>query len=292
MIQPPISEMWFLQLPIRNKDHYGDWLNIIWDNQLSINVLGTDPYVRIDSEDGEGYRILKTGVVENVKLKGVGATLIACPTDNLLYNIAQVEEDFNLPHGINRRRNELYKSSYYWSEDDNPNNVDQHIKYAKIEGFRAFIIYYPAFLEGRCYKNLGDYRFRNSDYQNGIDDLKEMLNKIKNARMIPGFHFLHSHIGKDSKYITPIPDYRLNLLRIFTLAGPLAKYDTTIYVAQNPTNSSTADNLRVLKIRTGLISYKNYSTSQPYKFNGCVRGIDETTVNSQPTGYMFGLLRK
>jgi hypothetical protein len=290
MTQPPISEMWFLQLPVRNKTHYGDWLNVIWDNKLAINVLGTDPYARIDSEEGEGYRILKAGIVEKVKLKGVGAALIACPTDKLLDNIARVEEDFNLPHGVNSRRNELYKASYYWSADVNPNNVDQHIKYAKMAGFRAFMIYYPAFLEGRGYRNLGDYRFRKSEYPNGVDDLKEMLNKIKNAGMISGFHFLHSHIGRDSKYITPIPDYRLNLLRIFTLAAPLGKNDTTIYVAQNPANSAMADNRRVLKIGTELISYKNYTTSWPYKFIGCLRGIDETTVNSQQAGYMFGLL--
>jgi hypothetical protein len=79
-------------------------------------------------------------------------------------------------------------------------------------------------------------------------------------------------------------------LRIFTLAAPLSKTDTIIYVEQNPANSTMTDNRRVLKIGTELISYKNYTTSRPYTFTGCVRGIDETTVNSQPAGYMFGLL--
>ena len=290
MTQPPITGMWFLQLPIRNKIHYGDWLNVIWDNKLAINVLGTDPFAQIDSEECEGYRILKAGVAEKVKLKGVGAALIVCQTDKLLDNIASVEEDFNLPHGVKSRRSESYKSSYYWSSDVNPSNVEQHIKYAKMAGFRAFMIYYPAFLEGKGYRNLGDYQFQKSKFPNGSDDLKEMLNKIKDAGMVPGFHFLHSHIGRDSKYITPIPDSRLNLLKIFNLAEPLTKIDTTIYVAQNPANSAMADNRRVLKIGTELISYKNYTTSRPYKFTGCIRGIDKTTVNSQPAGYMFGLL--
>jgi hypothetical protein len=290
MTVPPISEMWFLQLPIRNRSHFGDWLNVVWDNKLAINVLGTDRYARIDYEEGEGYRILKAGVVDKVKLKGVGAALITCSMDKLLDNIGRVEEDYNLPHGVNSRRNELYHSSYYWSGDVNPNNVDQHIKYAKLGGFRAFLIYYPAFLEGRGYRNLGDYRIQKSKYPNGLDDLIAMLNKIKSAGMVPGLHFLHSHIGRDSKYITPIPDPRLNLLKIFTLADPLAKNDTTIYVAQNPANSAMADNRRVLKIGTELLSYKNYTTSRPYKFTGCVRGIDKTTVNSQPAGFLFGLL--
>jgi hypothetical protein len=290
MTEPPISEMWFLQLPIRNRGHYGDWLNVIWDDKQAINLLATDPYARIDSEEGEGYRILKAGVQEKVKLKGVGAALITCSTNKLLDTIARIEDDYNLPHGVNSRRHELYNSSYYWSYDVVPSNVDEQIKYAKMGGFRTFMIYYPSFIESNGYRYLGDYKWRTADYPNGKDDLIKMLNKIKNAGLVPGFHFLHSHIGRDSKYVTPIPDYRLNLLRIFTLAAPLSKDDTTIYVEQNPANSTMTDNRRVLKIGTELISYKNYTTTRPYAFTGCVRGIDKTTVNSQPAGYMFGLL--
>ena len=290
MTEPPISEMVFLQLPVRNRGHYGDWLNVIWDDKQAVNVLATDPCARIDSEEGEGYRILKAGVEEKVKLKGVGAALITCPTEKLLDNIARIEEDYNLPHGVNSRRHELYNSSYYWSADVVPGNVDEHIKYAKMAGFRTFMIYYPSFLEGSGYRNLGDYQWRRSEFPNGKDDLMKMLQKIKNAGMVPGFHFLHSHIGRDSKYVTPIPDHRLNLLRTFTLAKPLSKMDTTIFVDQNPANSTMADNRRVLKIGTELISYEKYTTSRPFAFTGCVRGIDETTVNAQPAGYMFGIL--
>jgi hypothetical protein len=117
-----------------------------------------------------------------------------------------------------------------------------------------------------------------------------MLTRIKNAGITPGVHFLHSHIGIDSKYVTPIPDHRLNLLRIFTLAKALNKADTTIYVEQNPENSTMSKGRRLLKLGTELISYNNYTTTRPYKFTGCVRGIDKTTINEQPEGYIFGLL--
>ncbi len=290
MTEPPVSEMWFLQLPVRERGHYGDWLNVIWDDKQAINVLGTDPFARIDSEEGRGYRILRAGVETKVKLKGVGAALIACPTDKLMDSIARIEEDYNLPHGVDSRRGDLYHASYYWSANVVPGNVDEHIRYAKMAGFRTMMIYYPAFLEGRGYRNLGDYEWRRADFPNGKSDLTQMLNKIKNAGIIPGFHFLHSHIGRDSRYVTPVPDHRLNLLKIFTLAKPLSTTDTTVYVEQNPANSTMADNRRVLKIGSELISYKAYTTTRPYAFTGCVRGIDETTVNAQPAGYMFGLL--
>ncbi len=290
MDEPAISEMWFLQLPVRNRTHYGDWLNVIWDNDHAINILGTDPWARIDSEEGDGFRIMKAGVTEDAKLKGAGAALIVCSTDKLLDNIAGVEDDFNLPHGVNSRRNEYYNASYYWAYDVAPDNVDQHIRYAKMGGFRAFLIYYTAFTDSWDYRKLGDYDWRKNKFPNGDEDLQKMLVKIKEAGMIPGFHFLHSHIGRESRYITPVPDFRLNLLKKFTLSAPLTKTDTTIYAEENPADITMTDNRRVLKIGTELVSYKNYTTERPFKFTGCVRGIDKTTVNSQPAGYIFGLL--
>lgn len=288
--EPPILEMWFLQLPVRDKTHFGQWLNVIWDDRLAVNLLGTDHYTRIDSEEREGYHILKAGAVSGIKLKGVGAALITCDKNELLDNIAVVEEDFGLPRGVESRRHEKYGLSYYWSGNVTPFNVDQHLKYAKMAGMRLFMIYYPAFIKSDGYRYLGNYEWREPEYPNGMSDLHDMLDKIKKADILPGFHFLHTHIGRKSKYITPVPDHRLNLRKVFTLARPLGLNDTTVYTEQNPINSVRAGKRRVLKIGTELISYKDYTTSPPYRFTGCVRGIDQTTVNALPAGYMFGIL--
>ena len=290
MTEPPISEMQFLRLPVKNLGHYGDWLNVIWDDNVAVNVLAAEPYANADSEEGDGYRILQAGVDEKVKLTGVTAVLITCSKDKLLDKIAIVEEDYKLPHGVASRRNDLINASYYWTADVTPANVDEHIKYAKMGGFRLMNIYYPAFLESRGYRLIGNYDVYRQEYPNGKADLKAMLTKIKDAGITPGCHFLHSHIGRDSKYVTPIPDHRLNLLKIFTLKQPLGKKDTTIYIEQNPANSDMAKNRKVLKLGTELISYRGYTTTPPYMFYGCERGIDETTINAQPVGYMFGLL--
>jgi hypothetical protein len=290
MTEPPISDMLFLRLPVKNLGHYGDLLNVLWDDKVAVNILATDPFANACAEESDGYHILQAGVDKKVKLTGVGAALITCSTDQLLDKIAVVEEDFDLPHGVKSRRHKLYNASYYWSHNVTPDNVDEHIKYAKASGFRCMMIYYPAFLKTRGYRLIGNYDVWRKEYPNGKADLQAMLTKIKDAGITPGVHFLHSHIGRDSKYVTPIPDHRLNLTRIFTLAESIGKYDTTIYVEQNPANSTMAGNRRVLKIGTELISYNSYSTTRPYKFTGCVRGIDETTINAQAEGYMFGLL--
>jgi hypothetical protein len=290
MNEPPISEMWFLQLPVKDRGHYGDWLNVIWDDKVAVNVLAADPTANANAEEGEGYHLLQAGVEESVILTGATAALITCSTDRLMDKIAVVEKDYNLPHGVASRRHELYNSSYYRSGNVTPLNVDEHIKYAKMGGFRTMLIYYPSFLESRGYRLIGNYDVYRAEYPNGKADLQQMLKKIKDAGITPGVHFLHSHIGRESRYVTPVPDHRLNLVKIFTLSKPLGKNDTTIYVEQNPANSTTSNNRRVLKIGTELISYKGYTTIYPYVFTGCERGIDKTVVSAQEAGFILGIL--
>jgi hypothetical protein len=228
--EPPVWRMWFLQLPVRKRSYYGDWLQVVWDDRVATNILGTEPYARIEAEKGEEYYILKAGAEREVKLKGVTAALITCSTDKLLDNIGQIEDDYNLPHGVKSRRSKEYKFSYYSANDINPGNVNQHLKYAKMGGFHSMKIYYTSFLKSKGYRLLGDYEWNPAVYPNGKEDLRGLLNKIKDAGIIPGFHFLHSFIGLDSKYVSPVPDPRMNLVQLFTLASPLNKNDTTIHV--------------------------------------------------------------
>ena len=290
-ILPPVYSMNFIQLPVKNRDYFGEWLNVSWDDKIAVNVLATDIHARIDAEKREGYHILNAAVERDIQLLDVGAALIVCKPDDLLDNIAQLEEDFDLPRGVASRRHELYNSSYYAANDITPDNVDEHIKYAKMGGFRTMKLPYNAIVEsGPSWSKKGNYDWRNDFYPNGRSDLEKLLKKIKDQGISSGLHFLHSHVGRDSRYVTPIPDHRLNLLKHFTLSETLGMNDTEISIEQNPKNTTLADGMRVLKVGSELISYENYTTTRPYKFIGCKRGVDNTTVNAQPKGNIIGLL--
>jgi len=290
-IIPPVFEMNFIQLPIKNRKYFGEWLNVNWDEDVAVNVLATDIHTRISSEKREGYKIMNAALERDVQLLDVSAALIVCHPDNLLDNIARVEKDFDLPRGAASRKHELYNSSYYSASGITPENVDQHVKYAKKGGFRTLKIYYNDIVEsGPSWSKNGNYDIRKDLYPKGREDLEKLLAKIKSEGIATGLHFLHSHIGRDSRYVTPIPDHRLNLLKHFTISKPLAANDTEIFVEQNPKNSTMADGMRVLKVGTELISYEDYTTTWPYKFVGCVRGVDNTTVNALPKGTIIGLL--
>ena len=288
----PAVELCLLQLPVRNRKYFGEWLNVSWDGDAAINVLATDEYAYIDFEKRTGYHLLTATAIKDIKFEDTGAALIVCHPDKLLDNIAQLEEDFHLPKGVESRRSDFINASYYWVNDINPDNVDRHIEYALKGGFRLMLIYFGNLTEGDAWAwdLIGDYEIDKKLYPNGKKDLVEMPKKIKEAGIIPGLQFMHSFIGRKSKYVTPVPDYRLNQLRRFNLSENLGLNDTVLFVEQNPAGCSIADGCRVLKVGTELISYEHYTTTQPYQFTGLIRGVDNTTINSLPKGYNIGLL--
>ena len=281
---PKVDEMCLLQLPVRKREQFGSWLNVMRGDETAINLLATDPYAKIDSEERQGFRILKAGMVSEVKQESVGAALITAPTNKLLDQIARVEEDYNLPGGVKNRRDKMYNSSYYWSGNVHTGNVDEHIRYARKAGFRTFMVYYTAFSESP-----GNFPWRET-YPNGLEDLEKVVGRIKEAGMIPGLHFHYNKAGKSDPYVTPEPDPRLNLRRHFTLASPLGREDTTIFTEENPEGTTTQDGRRILRIGNELISYSGYTTTRPYKFTGCTRGVLNTTPEAHPLTHRFGLL--
>ncbi|NLM78555.1 MAG: hypothetical protein GX173_10790 [Ruminococcaceae bacterium] len=290
MSPPPVAEMRLLQIPIRNRENFGEWLNVSWDSKVAVNVLATAPYARIEADRRKGYRIMSADAVRDIKLKGTGAALIVSQTSKLLDAIAAVEEDYDLPRGVDSRRSPMINVSAYWSGNITPANVDEHITYAKKGGFRCMLVYYTSiFKEIGGYELNGNYDYRD-EYPQGKADLKNMLDKIIAAGITPGLHFLHSHIGLKSRYVTPVADHRLNVTKRFTLARALGKEDTVVYVEQNPEGTVMADRCRILKFGGELISYEGYTTEPPYHFTGCKRGAHVTTVTNHPLGLVGGIL--
>lgn len=288
---PPAAAFRLVQLPVKNRANFGEWLNVSWDDSAAVNVLAVSPYAVIESERRKGYRVMTADAVNGMKLRGCSAAVIAAPTNQLLDAIDALEVDYQLPRGVESRRNfPVINSSAYWTGWINPDNVDEHIAYAKKGGFRMMLIYYTAFIkEKNGYGLCGDYDYL-PNYPNGRDDLKKMLDRIKAAGITPGVHFLQTHIGLWSRYITPVVDHRVNLTRHFTLAKSLQTDDTEVYVEQNPENTVMNPKCRYLNFGGELISYEAYTTEPPYRFTGCKRGQYDTTVSPHPAGLIGGIL--
>lgn len=280
----PIDSLHFLRLPVRDRDKFGEWLNVVWDEKTAVCVLATDPYCRIDFEKGRGYRVLDASTSDRVKTLGVGAALVTTRNGALLERIAKVEEDFGLPRGAKSRYCDEYNYSYYWAGKLKPENVDQHIEYAARGGFRMMMISHMDFA-----KTAGHFPWR-SEYPNGIADLQEIVRKIKAKGMIPGLHIHYNKAHKEDSYVTPVPDHRLNLRRTFRLASVLDVEATDILVEENPIGCTLDDGRRILKVGSELVTYENYTTSPPYRFVGCTRGHLKTQRVRGEVGFILGLL--
>jgi len=281
---PKADEALFLQLPIRQRKNFGDWLNVMWDDKVAVNLLGTDPYAKIDSEPRQGYRLLKATAVDKVRTVGAGAALIVTTTKELFDRIDKVENDFDLPRGAASRRTSEYKFSYFWTGDITPENADRQIEFARRGGFRTMVIYYLAFA-----RSAGHFPWR-EEYPNGIQDLKKVVDKVKAAGLVPGLHFHYNKAHRHDPYVTPRPDPRLNLARLFTLKAPLDAQSTIIEVEEDPSGCPAREDWRLLKVGNEIISYREYTTTRPYRFLGCQRAQLGTSSSAQEQGLKFGLL--
>lgn len=279
-----IDEFTLLQLPVKKRKYFGEWLNVIWDDRVAVNVLATDPYAKIDAFPNKNYYLLYAGMENKVKLLGVGCALITTSKDKLLDRIDRLEKDYKLPLGVESRRHEAYKYSYYELRNVTTENIDEHIAYAKRGGFRIIVIYYPDFT-----KSMGHFPWR-PNYPNGMADLQTITRKIKEAGMISGFHIHYNKAAKNDPYVSPVPDSRLNLIRLFTLTDSIDSRSTVIKVEENPEGCTMEEGRRFLKMGNELVSYQQYTTTPPYQFIGCRRGELGTKIKDVEKGFKFGLL--
>jgi hypothetical protein len=263
-----IDEFALLQLPAKPRPHFGEWLNVVWDDANALAVMATAPTTYIDAFANHNYTTLYAGTQDAVKLYNSGAALVVASPDSLLNCIDRLEADYAMPRGVQSRRCAEYPYSYYELRDVTSRNIDRNIELAKQGGFHTMVIYYVDFA-----KACGHYEWRD-EYPNGMADLAEITSKIRAAGMIPGLHIHYSKVAVDDPYINNgTPDSRVNYVRQFTLAAPVDTSATTLYVEENPEGVRMEDERRLLRVGDELIMFDSISTTAPYAFFGCERGF-------------------
>src|SRR5699024_1941049 len=65
---------------------------------------------------------------------------------------------------------------------------------------------------------------------------------------------------------------------------------TTVYVDEDPSLIRMADNRRILKGGSALISYPGETDTRPYQITGCTRGAFQTKPDQHPMGLWIGAL--
>lgn len=281
----PFDELLFMQLPVKEREKFGGWLNVSWDHELAVALLGTDPYARIDSVMDPRGRVLRAAALPEVRLESVGAAIVVGKPEQLLERIAHFEDDFHLPHGARSRMSpELQHSYWEISEPITLANVDQAIAYARQAGLRAVQFYRRSFLG-----SVGHFAWR-EEYPRGAKDLRPVVDRLAEAGITSGFHLHFNKAQITDPYVTPVPDPRLNFRCHFTLAAPVDAAAKEIEIEENPYNSTLDRGRRLLRFGNELIEYEDYTTEPPYRFRGCKRGALGTVAAAHESGLIGGLL--
>lgn len=292
--KPPVDEFGLVRIPVKNRKYFGDLLNVSWDEQCAVGVVATSLFEDIDHEERPGMRILSATLKKNIRMKGGEAAIVVAEgREPFLDAIDRIERDYDLPRGVASRRGpHLNGSIYHPIGVVSPDNLDEHLRYAGKGGFRYFCVSTEAMTAGDGEWGLhGDYDWLN-EFSGREEDLKALIGRIKSAGMIPGLHFLSTHVGLKSRYVTPVADARLNLRRHFTLCAaiPAEGEIDEIRVQEPTTGSPRADGVRILKFGGELFSYEGYSESYPWKFTKVKRGAHKTRAAAHPRGEIGGVL--
>ena len=148
MTPPPVKSFRLVQLPVKDRANFGDWLNVVWDGSAATAVVGACPMAVANGERRHGFHLLTADADRDLKLVGTTAAIVAAETPSFLASLDSMERGCGLPLGVESRRKPEMNASIYWTWQIGPENVDEHIAFAKEGGFRMMLIYYPALVKG------------------------------------------------------------------------------------------------------------------------------------------------
>lgn len=137
-------------------------------------------------------------------------------------------------------------------------------------------------------QSLGHYQPRKDLFPNGLEGLKQVVEKIHAAGLKAGMHTLTGCISPSDSWVTPKPDPRLAVDVRFTLASPLDEKADRIVTQEKPENLDTVwaygGHGNVLRIGDELIQYSGLAQEPPYGFTGCRRGAFGTQAQKHEAG--------
>ena len=274
-----LDELTIMQLPLKKRERFGEWLNVIWDDSVAVALVGTHPTTFIDSRLERDNTTLLAQTHTSVRLFGSGAALIVTRPDSVLDRMDALERDYDMPRGVESRRRPEYPMSYYELRNVTVDNIDRNIEIARKAGLKTMVVYYVDFA-----KACGHYEWR-SEYPRGMADLQEITRKITEAGMIPGIHIHYSKVAVNDPYINNgIPDRRVNVVSRFSLSQPVDEISRTLVVEERPEDVRMEKGRRLLQLGDELIMFTDVTTTPPYTFTGCQRGCFNSRASAHRSG--------
>jgi hypothetical protein len=246
---------------------------------------------------------LQASCYDKFGMEGAKVAIVAMPMEKMLTALKQVLTDADeMPHctvaGPWARDVPFNHGSYLFNFGSlTESNVDEWIAMAKNLGVTQIDNH-----GGRGFFRFGDFVLGSKKWPEGWDTYRRIVKRLHDAGIGSIFHTYAFFIDKQSKYVTPIPDKRLDAFRTFTLAEGIDPNGTEITVNESTSSMNTVTgffehNSIILHIGDELITFGAVSQEPPWRFTKLRRGAFGTKPAAHQKGAQarhlkecFGLL--
>ncbi len=142
---------------------------------------------------------------------------------------------------------------------------------------------------GSGFFRFGDFELNREKWPEGWDTYRRIVRRLHEAGIGSIFHSYAFFIDKQSRYVTPVPDPRLDAFRVFTLAATVTPEATEILVREPTRGLSTVTgffehNSVVLHLGDELVTFSGVSQEPPWRFSGLKRGAFKTRAAAHEAG--------
>lgn len=142
---------------------------------------------------------------------------------------------------------------------------------------------------GGGFFRFGDFELNRKKWPEGWDTFARITSRLREAGIGSIFHTYAFFIDKQARYVTPVPDRRLDAFRRFTLAAPVDADANEIVVEESTAGLSTVTgffehNSVVLHLDDELVTFSGFSREAPWRFTGVRRGAHGTRAAPHARG--------
>lgn len=280
---PPVESFRLMQLPVKDRANFGEWLGVTWDERAAVAVMSVSGLEEVDSEKRAGFRNFTADLREELGLLGGRAAIVAGAGRKDFLDAADAfERAMGLPLGVRSRRSSDMQEHIFCCDRITAANVDEWIDFCRKAGVSLIKWsgwYWPE--EG----------FVGSEKERA--ELVGVLEKLHTAGIRSGLHILQTYVRLGGRYTRGACDPRLNLVRRFTLAEPIGTNDVVneIRVLEDPVGAPAKyAHKRLLRFDGELFLYEKYEREPVRRFVGIRRAQHGTAKAAHARGSGGGVM--
>ncbi len=228
------------------------------------------------------HNMIIAPVIDDGGIIGSKIAIFGTLVEKTLETIGEIEKVENLPHPMidgEWAKTSRHASAAYLITSFTEETIEDAIELTKKAGLKYLYHY------GKTFENWGHFDLYQGEFPNGVEGLKNCVEKAEEHGIKLGTHCLSNFISTNDPYVTPVPDPRLAKVGSSIITSDIDANTTEIAI-KSPEffNQMKNNNLKTVMIGTELIRYGKVSEEKPWKLLDCQRGAFGTT----PTGHNSG----